>query len=389
MKSAGKIILVLLLFLLFPSLAAADDSRIIGGSPAPRAGATVALVDKKLDSYRGYFCAGSLIRPRWVLTARHCFFNYSAKDFDVVVGRKDLQKRVGQRIAAARVYFPSLDKHPYTDIALVYLAKKSFGTLRELGGSDPSVGEEVEIEGWGAKRNRYPHLLQKGTINILAGSRCVDAYSYTFSAANLFCAGKEDIVDSCWGDSGGPLLFRGKLVAVVSFGGRDCALSQYPSAYAKIDKNWVSYRLANPPKEWIDWLPGKDTKKVPPPYILSKFLSNGNTDTGIYNLELIVASNFKIIRASARLRGPDDMRFCNEVCVGKEEWFSLRRRSGLQHAGEFFDTGNYRCPTIDTFVEIKHRKRRFWKDSTNICNPQRKIHLIGSTKQVTFDTINP
>lgn len=59
---------------------------------------------------------------------------------------------------------------------------------------------------------------------------------------SMMCAGQLDVdgVDGCFGDSGGPLLYKGVVVGLVSFG-YACGLKYYPGVYTKVSfyTDWI------------------------------------------------------------------------------------------------------------------------------------------------------
>lgn len=59
---------------------------------------------------------------------------------------------------------------------------------------------------------------------------------------SMLCAGRMDIdgVDGCFGDSGGPLIYKGVVVGLVSFG-YECGLKYYPGVYTKVSyyTDWI------------------------------------------------------------------------------------------------------------------------------------------------------
>lgn len=78
---------------------------------------------------------------------------------------------------------------------------------------------------------------------------CAENYAkaeYPLYPANvtekMICAGSPG-QGACHGDSGGPLIFRGVLVGVISFGSSDCAIADYPE---------VCIRVAS----YTDWIVG-------------------------------------------------------------------------------------------------------------------------------------
>lgn len=61
-------------------------------------------------------------------------------------------------------------------------------------------------------------------------------------ADSMLCAGRVEAgrPDGCYGDSGGPLLYKGLVIGLVSFG-YSCGHRYYPGVYTKISHftNWI------------------------------------------------------------------------------------------------------------------------------------------------------
>ena len=246
---------------------AADDSttpaaseqytRIVGGEPAG-AGAwpwQAALVKPRVGSgKRGFrqFCGGSVIAPRWVLTAAHCVDDEAAKDIEVLVGTHDLDKG-GQRIKVKRirVHEGYSDAPAGNDIALLELARGADVPAVEIPSAERAAtvatpGTPVTTIGWGLLR---PLQCKSGSksgthrcrprgggrgylVDALTGrpvkpsavrtsklmevelplvgeATCREAYPGAAIDQRTLCAGlRRGGKDSCQGDSGGPLVVR-------------------------------------------------------------------------------------------------------------------------------------------------------------------------------------
>ena len=82
-------------------------------------------------------------------------------------------------------------------------------------------------------------------VPIVSNEECKETYKKYNLTKNMFCAGyKEGRIDSCTGDSGGPLLCRAKggrwtILGITSFG-KGCGQKGYYGIYAKVP-NYTSW----------------------------------------------------------------------------------------------------------------------------------------------------
>jgi trypsin len=102
-------------------------------------------------------------------------------------------------------------------------------------------GTVVVLSGWGAvsEDDDGTDTLQKVEVPIVPQWECKWLYAHTDLSDDMFCAGRAGR-DSCYGDSGGPVVANGLLVGVVSWG-EGCARQGYPGIYASVEKlrKWI------------------------------------------------------------------------------------------------------------------------------------------------------
>jgi trypsin len=263
------------LLLLVPSSANAQSNgsvqpKIVGGHSASVSQypwqAAVFVDDEQI-------CGGSLLTSRIVITAAHCVFDtdpncvircsisdpggdgtdrLDPNDANVMLGSTTIN---GPRTPLIGVSFRSnYDPDfrpgvPQNDVGYLVLASGSGQTPIKIA----ATGEEalwdrdspVDISGWGqSESDPTPSTLQAATVQIIDDGLCSADYGADFDRNTMICAGfQSGGVDTCAGDSGGPLqapLAAGgyRLVGITSWG-EGCAEPAAPGVYTRIAQTTV------------------------------------------------------------------------------------------------------------------------------------------------------
>ena len=195
-------------------------------------------------------CTGTVIRPRWVLTAAHCIGDAAGAAIATRVTRlDDLKPRhitFATAYAIAPSYKPRLGRN---DVSLLKLEKRVTAKPITLAGTRDddrrlTPGRPAKVLGWGAIDATTPsdRMLQ-GRVFVGANNDCKAIFGSLWSGGRMLCAGSPT-TDVCFGDSGGPLLIKGGdrwiQHGATSFGDRKCATND-ASVYTRVSalRPWI------------------------------------------------------------------------------------------------------------------------------------------------------
>ncbi|KAM8980795.1 transmembrane protease serine 12-like [Sarcophilus harrisii] len=242
-----------------------EESRIIGGHQA-QSGSWPWIVSLQViyANYSTHFCGGSLIKNKWIITAAHCLENYrDPQVWRAVVGINNLfqSPKTSKKMQIDQIIIhPHFVPEKYVnDIALFHLKKAvNYNKYIQpicLPFFDflPNLTRRTRcfISGWGQTRNKGPYssILQEAEVHYIPRNTCNSEESYDeIVPYTSFCAGEEDgTVDTCLGDSGGPLMCyipeskRYFLMGITSFGS-NCGKKSFPGVYTGVQfyKMWVN-----------------------------------------------------------------------------------------------------------------------------------------------------
>lgn len=248
----------------------AGKYRVVGGEEAlPGRWPWMAAIFLHGTKKTEFWCGGSLIGPRHILTAAHCTRDqrqkpFSARQFTVRLGDIDLErddepsspetytvKAVHAHNKFSRVGF-------YNDIAILELSspvKKSpyvipiclpQGRYR----TEIFSGARPTVVGWGTTYygGKESTVQRQAVLPVWRNEDCNAAYFQPITG-NFLCAGySQGGKDACQGDSGGPLMLRAEgkwmQIGIVSFGNK-CGEPGYPGVYTRVTEysDWIKNNI--------------------------------------------------------------------------------------------------------------------------------------------------
>ena len=261
MKIRGFRTMLLLSLLAIGIVAGPTTSQaIVGGHDAPLGAYPSVARISYVNLGVSFECTGTLIAPRWVLTAGHCGSatglvgnspaQWPPALIDIRIGGDT--RNAGERITADQAYgHPSQSLDIRYDISLIHLAATSSKTPTKVVGATESAswsaGTLETIVGWGQTDSGTPTRLQEANVPITTDAYCASAYGSSFDPNSMVCAGyPQGGIDTCQGDSGGPMFGVAggirRVVGTTSWG-EGCGEPGKPGVYARVGasalRDWI------------------------------------------------------------------------------------------------------------------------------------------------------
>ncbi|MBN8865970.1 MAG: serine protease [Solirubrobacterales bacterium] len=223
---------------------------------------------------RRFFCGGSVLAPRLIITAGHCVSDLNlqkVRKLEVVSGRTRLNSNRGQ---VARVVDYRMARNPNTghrrfrmvdgaadwDVALLVLDRPLDAEPIKIAGPDEAeswaTGQKAWVTGWGVTKafsKRVPARLQVADQVLMGKGLCRRSDGRSFRATTMTCVGGPGgHASSCNGDSGGPLMVETsdgyRLAGLTSYGDEACT-GFIPSVYTRVAgdpiRSWVERTARN------------------------------------------------------------------------------------------------------------------------------------------------
>ncbi|EDV42031.1 uncharacterized protein Dana_GF17772 [Drosophila ananassae] len=237
----------------------------------PLTGRVVNGTDSSVEKYpfvislRGpsgsHSCGGSIVSKQFALTAAHCTAGRTADQLSIQYGVTTINSTGPNIVKVKKIIQHELynpNNNYANDISLL-LVEEPFPLdgktvaavqLPELAFATPQTdaGGEGVLVGWGLNETGgyIQNTLQQVDLKVYSDEECTTRHNGKTDPRYHICGGvDEGGKGQCSGDSGGPLIYNGQQVGIVSWSVKPCTVAPYPGVYCKVSQyvDWIKKNL--------------------------------------------------------------------------------------------------------------------------------------------------
>jgi len=235
-----------------------DAHRIVGGTDAePMEFPFAVNMQIITSSGKKFLCGGTVLTPKYILTAVHCIKYDGMKTVQVTAGSFDRGAKKNDQIQKSYVVNTIIENYNATvmanDVAILQLAKPlkyndAIQSICLASGNEKYENKNATVIGWGktTQDGKTSGKLQKLNVEVPSNQECIDKGANSVTDSNICIIVRNNTAGVCFGDSGGPLVVKKPddsfvQIGVASYVIATCGTQNLPSVYARVSSfvDWI------------------------------------------------------------------------------------------------------------------------------------------------------